>query len=428
MDLYEAAMKDAFEIKVKGKLGYEDGDLREMRVLNRILRVVDEGLKYEPDPRHVELLIRALDLEGGKPSAAPGSKPTYEQVKDSPEPDDTYADMIAAFRQHRRATTKIRFQEPDVVHVPNLSLRRSLLFTGPIGSNQFVDIDVSSHDVFTGLPLDELRAVRAEAWQPDHNARRQQLQRVLLEGPCWEKSTTELVAALGQRKKFAKKRVGARAARIAEKLVNPSEVLVGDDATSYRALAARANYLALDRPDMSFASKELCRCFASPTRSAVWLPKKLVRKLLGCPRLVWCFYHQKSCNTLVGSVDTDFAGCLITRRSTSGGLARRGGHLIKHWSATQPTVSLSSAEAELGGAYARVRRSALVSSAQQKTSASIGACIWKQMLRPRWGFAGDAVWARCVILQPQTFGSKRNFVAVNSLRPVFLDLRIQRTY
>ena len=39
----------------------------------------------------------------------------------------------------------------------------------------------------------------------------------------------------------------------------------------------------------------------------------------------------------------------MTRRSTSGGAATRGNHLIKHWSTTQTTVALSSAEAELTG-------------------------------------------------------------------------------
>ena len=48
-------------------------------------------------------------------------------------------------------------------------------------------------------------------------------------------------------------------------------------------------------------------------------------------------------------MDTDFAGCMATRRSTSGGVAIRGTHLIKHWSCTQRAVTLSSAEAELYG-------------------------------------------------------------------------------
>merc|ERR1712242_643780 len=47
--------------------------------------------------------------------------------------------------------------------------------------------------------------------------------------------------------------------------------------------------------------------------------------------------------------DTDFAGGVHTRRSTSGGCATRGGHLLKHWSVTQKTITRSSGEAELGG-------------------------------------------------------------------------------
>ena len=48
-------------------------------------------------------------------------------------------------------------------------------------------------------------------------------------------------------------------------------------------------------------------------------------------------------------VDTDFAGCASTRRSTSGGCAMVGQCLVKHWSKTQTTISLSSGEAELHG-------------------------------------------------------------------------------
>ena len=48
-------------------------------------------------------------------------------------------------------------------------------------------------------------------------------------------------------------------------------------------------------------------------------------------------------------IDTDFAGCKATRRSTSGGVVLWGRHAIQHWSVTQSTIALSSAEAELGG-------------------------------------------------------------------------------
>ena len=47
-----------------------------------------------------------------------------------------------------------------------------------------------------------------------------------------------------------------------------------DAASSYRALAARCNYIAVDRADAQFAIKELCRDMANPV-VASW--SKLVR-------------------------------------------------------------------------------------------------------------------------------------------------------
>ena len=48
-------------------------------------------------------------------------------------------------------------------------------------------------------------------------------------------------------------------------------------------------------------------------------------------------------------VDTDWAGCPRTRKSTSGGCALLGRHTIKTWSSTQASVALSSGEAEFNG-------------------------------------------------------------------------------
>ena len=71
---------------------------------------------------------------------------------------------------------------------------------------------------------------------------------------------------------------------------------------------------------------------------------------MGKPRLVYQFkYAAKPISHLDVFCDTDFAGCSQTRRSTSGGCALFGTHMVKHWSKTQPTIALSSGEAELIG-------------------------------------------------------------------------------
>ena len=53
--------------------------------------------------------------------------------------------------------------------------------------------------------------------------------------------------------------------------------------------------------------------------------------------------------------DSDWAGCVKTARSTSGGIITMGDHLLKTYSRQQRVVALSSAEAEL---YAMVAASA----------------------------------------------------------------------
>jgi hypothetical protein len=77
--------------------------------------------------------------------------------------------------------------------------------------------------------------------------------------------------------------------------------------------------------------------------------RRLAQYLVGTPRAVQRMPWQRATGLKLFS-DTDFAGCPRTRRSTSAGVAMRGLHLIRHYSRTQKVVTLSSAEAELGGA------------------------------------------------------------------------------
>jgi hypothetical protein len=71
------------------------------------------------------------------------------------------------------------------------------------------------------------------------------------------------------------------------------EELDAEKATRYRALAARANYLALDRPDIQYTVKELCRGMSKP-KAVDWLRlKRLGRYLVDHPRLISKFEWQR---------------------------------------------------------------------------------------------------------------------------------------
>ena len=95
------------------------------------------------------------------------------------------------------------------------------------------------------------------------------------------------VAVVKAKLKSKQKRLGTKAVKAREILDSPGDQLSEELATAYRALAARANYLALDRPDPCFAAKELCREFAHPTSTSVKALKRLVRYPNLCPRLIW---------------------------------------------------------------------------------------------------------------------------------------------
>ena len=131
----------------------------------------------------------------------------------------------------------------------------------------------------------------------------------------------------------------------------------------------------------------------------------LTRYLVHHKRLVWKFAHQVDTRALITHVDTDFAGCVETRRSTSGGACVRGGHLLKHGSAAQTTVALSSGEAELTGICKGSSIGlGLVSLAKDHGLDS----PWKlaQTQRLPSAYAVAAAWARSAISRRRIYGFK----------------------
>ena len=90
---YTDGMTKTFECKLKGRLGRGKDDLKDMRVPSRIVRIADDGLRYEADPRHAELLAKSLNLENCKFMVTPVAKlpvdnnhgPDKEDVDDDEE-------------------------------------------------------------------------------------------------------------------------------------------------------------------------------------------------------------------------------------------------------------------------------------------------------------------------------------------------------
>ncbi len=206
------ALEEAFDIRETHVIGHEDGDEKEGKVLNRILRAGEHGWELEADPRHAELLIQQLELEGCKGVSSPGTESSDAEEEDNAE------------------------------------------------------------------------------------------------------------------------------------LTDKEEI------TKFRGVAARTNYLAQDRPDIAYAAKEVCRDMARPTRRSWIKAKRIVRYLVKRPRLINYFDFQQDVRELTVYADANWAGCKVTRKSTSGGCVLRGTHMLRSWSKTQASIAQSSAESELFGA------------------------------------------------------------------------------
>jgi hypothetical protein len=113
-----------------------------------------------------------------------------------------------------------------------------------------------------------------------------------------------------------------------------SDELGPGPAKKYRSIAAVVNYMSLDRPDLQFAASVLGRSMSRPTVAAEARLKRVARYLVSHPRVV---YHypagQLDKNVeMVAWTDSDWAGCRVSRRSTSGGLLSVAGGVIKSWS------------------------------------------------------------------------------------------------
>ena len=217
LDWAQEEMSKRFLIKAMGRLGGDQGDVQELRILNRVVRWEESGISYEADPRHSELIVRGTGA---------GT---------------------------RRVTT----------------------------------------------PMVKIQTSRSR----------------FAEGPIEEEE--------GE---------GARG--------EEGEELSPEDAALYRSLAARGIYLGLDRADISYTAKELCRRFQSPTCADMAKLRRLGQYLADAPRLQYWLPWQDAAELRVYT-DTDFAGCSHTRKSTSGGCALVGMHLVMRWAATQKAAKLS---------------------------------------------------------------------------------------
>jgi hypothetical protein len=117
------------------------------------------------------------------------------------------------------------------------------------------------------------------------------------------------------------------------------------DGTFYRSITGALQYLTLTRPDIAYGVNQACLHMHAPHDVHWNLVKRILRYLHGTIQHGIIISASPS-TTLKAYSDADWAGCLDTRRSTSGYCVFLGESLVSWSSKRQTTVSRSSAEAE----------------------------------------------------------------------------------
>jgi hypothetical protein len=116
---------------------------------------------------------------------------------------------------------------------------------------------------------------------------------------------------------------------------------------SYKQMVGSLMYLLATRPDLAYSVFLVARFMERPTEMHVAAIKRIMRYLKGTLSL-GIMYKKVSGDVLQlnGWTDSDYAGDLDDRKSTSGYLFMLGGGAVSWSSKKQPIVTLSTTEAE----------------------------------------------------------------------------------
>ncbi|PKU64856.1 Retrovirus-related Pol polyprotein from transposon TNT 1-94 [Dendrobium catenatum] len=129
------------------------------------------------------------------------------------------------------------------------------------------------------------------------------------------------------------------------------------DQKKFRGIIGSLLYLTASRPDIMFSVCLCARFQSDPKESHLTAVKRILRYLLGTQNLGIWYPKFSSSFEIIGYSDSDFAGCRVDRKSTSGTCQFIGNSLVSWSSRKQNSVALSTAEAEyiaLGSCVAQV--------------------------------------------------------------------------
>ena len=147
------------------------------------------------------------------------------------------------------------------------------------------------------------------------------------------------------------KRFGILESHEVNSLIVPGSKLSKDvdgvaiDESYYKQIVGSLMYLTATRPDIMYSVSLISRYMAKPTELHLQAAKRILRYLKGTFDY-GIMYKKRSSNDLVAYTDSDYAGELDDRKSTSGYVFLLSSGAVSWLSKKQPIVTLSTTEAE----------------------------------------------------------------------------------
>lgn len=74
IDWFKKRMESKYDIKHRGHIGPHRTYEKSLRILNRIVEWTEEGIVYESDQRHADIIVRYLNLSQANGVVTPGEK------------------------------------------------------------------------------------------------------------------------------------------------------------------------------------------------------------------------------------------------------------------------------------------------------------------------------------------------------------------
>ncbi|KAK6119798.1 hypothetical protein DH2020_046467 [Rehmannia glutinosa] len=117
------------------------------------------------------------------------------------------------------------------------------------------------------------------------------------------------------------------------------------DESKYRGMIGSLLYLTTTRPDILHAVCLCARFQSNPKESHMSAVKRIFRYLKGTIQY-GLFYPKNENFSLKGYSDSDYAGCRVDRKSTSGTCQMLGNRLVSWFSKKQNSIATSTSEVE----------------------------------------------------------------------------------